>query len=322
MNFWKILHFGEAPAEPQETSPAKAEFTPVCRKVKVKAYNFTTPLSKIDFVALDVETATSKGGVCQLGLVEIKAGQIVKERSYLISPPRNEYEIKNIRIHGITPEATASCFHLPAFWEEIKDIIDNKVIVGHNISFDINALDKDCYTYGLEPLDYSRDECTCALHNRAKLVDVCDHYGIDLGVHHDALSDARASALCYLKYLASGAKDPQVEKKDRSAKMFDNLAISHDTLVQDLESCTRTDTIFYDKKVVITGIFQNYPKREDLAALLKSYGADINTSISKKTDIVVVGAAAGPSKLNKIADLNSSGCNIRIVNEDELYTLI
>lgn len=297
------------------------EFTPVIRYTKKPPYNFKTPTSKINFVAIDVETATSKGGICQIGIVEVKEGLIVKEKSFLISPPRNEYELKNIRIHGITPEMTASCYILPAFWDEILEMTNNKVLVGHNIAFDISQLDKDCHTYSLDFLDPARTECTCWLHGRAKLLDVCDHYGIDIHNHHDALDDARASALCYLNYLKAGIKKPVVEKKQRPKKMFENLAVSHDTLMKDLDSVTNKDTIFYDKKVVVTGVFSRYPKREDLAQLMKSYGADINTCISKKTDIVVVGSACGSSKLSKVAELRDAGYEIRLIEEAELYSI-
>jgi len=298
------------------------DFVQIIRKVKKSPYNFKTPTSKINFVAIDVETATSKGGICQIGLVEVSEGLIVKEDSFLICPPGNEYELKNIRIHGITPEMTSSCSTLPDVWDDILGRTDNKVLVGHNISFDLNSLDKDCHRYGLNFLDPGRTECTCWLHGRAKLLDVCEHYGIDIVNHHDALNDARASALCYLNYLKAGIKNPSVEKKQRPKKMFENLSVSHDTLMQDLDAVTHKDTIFYDKKVVVTGVFSRYPKREDLALLMKSYGADINTSISKKTDIVVVGSACGSSKLSKVAELRDAGYDIRLIEEAELYSIL
>lgn len=298
------------------------DFNQIFRKVRKSPYNFSTPASKINFIAIDVETATSKGGVCQIGIVEVKEGVIVKEESYLICPPGNEYELKNIRIHGITPEKTSSCKPLTDLWDYILDITTNKVLVGHNISFDLNSLDKDCHAYGLSYLDPARTECTCFLHSRAKLLDVCDHYGIEIHNHHDALNDARASALCYLNYLKAGIKKPIVEKKQRPKKMFENLEISHETLKKDLDAVTNKDTIFYDKKVVVTGVFSRFPLREGLAQSLKSYGADINTSISKKTDIVVVGSACGASKLSKVAELREAGYQIKIINEAELYSIL
>ena len=51
-------------------------------------------------------------------------------------------------------------------------------------------------------------------------------------------------------------------------------------------------------------------------------GADINLSINKKTDIVVVGQGAGPSKMKKIEELKIKGFSIRLIYEDEFISLI
>ena len=64
-----------------------------------------------------------------------------------------------------------------------------------------------------------------------------------------------------------------------------------------------TSHFFYQKKVVITGSFERFPFREDMAKLLHNVGADVNSGISRKTDYVIVGENAGPKKLEKIAEL-------------------
>ena len=94
--------------------------------------------------------------------------------------------------------------------------------------------------------------------------------------------------------------------------------LSHDAKIQDLSQVENPDNFFYNKRVVISGIFESYPMREDLALILKKLGADVNTSISKKTDVVIFGNAYGPSKMKKVKELNESGCSIAILNEKEL----
>ena len=75
---------------------------------------------------------------------------------------------------------------------------------------------------------------------------------------------------------------------------------------------------FYSKKIVITGEFARFPKqRNKLAQILFDCGADINTAISKNTDVVLVGTGAGPKKMEKITSLN-----ITVMNEEELIELI
>ncbi len=81
------------------------------------------------------------------------------------------------------------------------------------------------------------------------------------------------------------------------------------------------ETPFFHSRVVLTGNLEAFPIREKLASMLKLYGADINSSISAKTDIVIVGNSAGPSKMRKIEDLNGKGAGIRIILEPELLEI-
>ena len=98
--------------------------------------------------------------------------------------------------------------------------------------------------------------------------------------------------------------------------------LTSDVKVQDLNSVVNKDTIFYNQKVVITGIFIKFQFREDLAMLLKSYGADINGSISRKTTIVVCGSDFGPAKILKVNELIQSGIDIKVIHETELYSIL
>ena len=82
------------------------------------------------------------------------------------------------------------------------------------------------------------------------------------------------------------------------------------------------DTPFYRKRVVFTGNLQAYPYRDEIASIIKKYGADINSSISKKTDIVIVGRGAGPSKMKKIEELQSAGVPIQVLSESDFLEIM
>ncbi|MCX4334715.1 MAG: hypothetical protein OSJ55_07530 [Bacteroidales bacterium] len=124
----------------------------------------------------------------------------------------------------------------------------------------------------------------------------------------------------------SQANEPK--KKRRKTAAPPNLEelisrqLSQDSKGQDLESCTNPNTIFYNKKIVITGVFCQYPDRDELALLLKSYGADMKSSVSSRTNIVIMGSDAGPKKQEKIIELNNNGCDIQVINEFELYKIL
>lgn len=72
---------------------------------------------------------------------------------------------------------------------------------------------------------------------------------------------------------------------------------------------------FTDKTVVITGTFDQF-NRTELTQLLKSLGAKVTSSVSKKTDMVICGDNAG-SKLAKAQDLG-----IEVILEEELKNLL
>ncbi len=77
------------------------------------------------------------------------------------------------------------------------------------------------------------------------------------------------------------------------------------------ENNIQQDNFFNNKTIVLTGALKNF-KREELTEILLSLGASVTSSVSKNTDLVVVGEDAG-SKLDKATKLG-----IKTMNEEEL----
>lgn len=104
-----------------------------------------------------------------------------------------------------------------------------------------------------------------------------------------------------------------------SLEVRENNHLASETLKPlSAEEVENPNTPFFGQKIVITGQFLTFPKRDELGKLLKQYGADMNTSISKKTNIVIMGYAAGPKKKDLIKDLKGQGYDIQVYNEDQL----
>ena len=72
-------------------------------------------------------------------------------------------------------------------------------------------------------------------------------------------------------------------------------------LTMDTEKEEIKESLFTNKTVVLTGTLQQL-KRNEAKAILESLGANVSGSVSKKTDLVIYGEAAG-SKLTKAQDL-------------------
>ena len=76
-----------------------------------------------------------------------------------------------------------------------------------------------------------------------------------------------------------------------------------------------TNSYFSGKKIVLTGGLDNFG-RSELTKLLQNLGADVTSSVSKNTDLVIAGHDAG-SKLDKAKTLN-----IDIIDEQKLLELL
>jgi len=281
-------------------------------------------MKTINFTAFDFETATYDRMPCQLGLVVVRESKIVEEKKFLIKPPGNIYDPGCTRVHKIKSKDTESCEEFNDIWRKIKPYFANELMVAHSVDFDVSVLHKAISYYELDdvrPLSYV---CTLTLFNRKSLKDVVNALNIKMEEHHDALSDARACANIYIEYLKGINVDelnyPEKKPKQKifNPEKINNNRISSEAKKQDLSIVKNTNNLFYNKKIVISGTFENFPIRNDLAVLLKKYGADINCSISKKTNIFITGSDFGPKKMEEVLSLQTDGYNIKIINESEL----
>ncbi len=153
-----------------------------------------------NFTAIDFETASGyRNSICQVGLVQVENGIITNSLDLLVQPPNNYYWTNFIAIHGITPARTKNEPTFDQIWHLVEPYIKNQNVVAHNgFRFDFPVLDKTLLHYGLPIPDYGK-YCTYKMY-KSNLADLCKEHQIPLN-HHNALSDARACAELYLKYL-------------------------------------------------------------------------------------------------------------------------
>lgn len=153
-------------------------------------------------VALDFETSDYRpDSACALGMARIRGGRVEDTLYRLIRPPRRRVYFTHI--HGITWPMVQDCPTFAQLWPEFSAFWqDADFLIAHNASFDRGVLRGCCAAAGLEP---PAQPFLCTVkgsrkglrlpHNR--LNDVCEHLGIELD-HHNAMSDALASARIYL----------------------------------------------------------------------------------------------------------------------------
>ena len=278
-------------------------------------------MEKFNFTAIDFETMTpERTSACAIGIVRVENNVIVQKFYSLINPIPDERDMTNTHVHGITREMVGQAPTFKELWPSIQHYIDGQIVVCHNEDFDMDVLDKVCDFYGIE---YALERCIDTMQiTHLGLEESCAMAGIELGNHHDALCDATACAQVML--LCMGIR-PQtfISQATPSKKSLQKRKMSSETKKPlNPEDVENKETPFFNQKIVLTGILTYYPEREEIAEILRRYGADINTSISRKTNIVIVGAGAGPSKMKKIQELQEDGCEIKVLNEQELLDIM
>lgn len=268
------------------------------------------------FVALDFETANhSPNSACEIGLVRVEDGKITKKFYSLIRPPDGVFERQNTLIHGLTSESVKSSPLFKDLWPDIKVFIGNNPIVAHNISTDLNILKNSANYYSIKIPNY---ECFCTYEIfDASLDDVCYAYGIER-LYHNALLDAEACALIFINCINGIKPDWTKTNTLKRTNLFDfsnHDRIKGECLKPDFENGD-PDCCFFKKKVVITGVFTKVT-RSEISRLLKEKGADVDTSVTDRTNYLITGIEPGPVKIRKYEALKMKGTDIKLMLEDD-----
>lgn len=255
-----------------------------------------------------------------------------------------------IRVHHITNEDMNSKGVSPkVVYREFIDAVANcDYIIAHNIDFDLPILQCELYRNGFNVSLYEKKHfCTMKAgkdfcysfdangRKNPKLVELFSSLyfnvsSLPIKGTHSALSDTLMTYRCFMKMMEQkpgllnyNYQDiPEQSYHSKSSKK-NYVTIPHDSedklsgdiLKKDLSNADPS-SIFYDKKIVITGIFPI--SRYQLAEILKyKMGADIDLAVGKNTRYLLVGSAPGDKKIEKAEELG-----VDIIEEDEVMSLI
>lgn len=308
-----------------------------------------------DYVVVDTETTGLDFDDCSL--IEISAIRYVDNAetarfSSLVKPPLTtfyrcgsdgsisavEYYVDSFisELTGITNEmledAPGPEEVLPAF----LDFIGGAVLVGHNVSFDINFLydaavrvcGKPLTNDHIDTIRIARKVYPGMEHYR--LADVAEACGVHQDSAHRALADCETTAACYQAMreaaLAAGSEEDFRArfKKQRVQNYADYIAgLDLSGLEPD------EDHVLYGKTIVFTGTLDRMPRKEAIALVAK-IGAVPSDTLTKKTNYLVVGNGefaqsvkdGKSAKMKKAESYALKGCDIHVVSENTFWSIL
>ena len=278
----------------------------------------------LTFNAIDVETAnTDRASICQIGIVHVVDGEIDDTWKTYINP-EDWFDPWNVDIHGISEDMVATSPTMPEVRDELRRRLRGTIVISH-MPFDRVTFERAMLKYDLEQLQVTwMDSAKVARRwwqQYAKrgygLKNVANGLGIEFD-HHDALEDARATALIMLRVLKeseSGIQEWLMQTASRGSKPRETISY------EDLPG--KIDGDLQGKTLVFTGALAM--KRDEASKKAVRAGCVVVGSVSKKTFILVVGVQDkhklnGMSKSNKhrrAEEVIALGYDIQIISEQD-----
>jgi CBS domain-containing protein len=114
----------------------------------VGAVSSATPLIGLDALVIDLETTDldpGKAWVVEIAAARLAGGRVTPDAAFdrRIRPGR-PIPPAATAIHGIDDDAVASAPAFAAVWPELRAYINEKVVIGHAIGFDLAVLKREC----------------------------------------------------------------------------------------------------------------------------------------------------------------------------------
>jgi len=171
--------------------------------------NYSPLLSDLDFCIIDLETT---GGnlktdrIIEIGLAHVQNFKIISSKSYFVNPEKKIPEFIQ-KLTSITDEDVKDAPTIDKIIDEIREYIGEKIVVAHNISFDIpffNSVLKKLKKKALKNNILCTNVMTKHLIpgiTNSNLPYLCEIFNIKHAKAHHAHDDALATAELLISYL-------------------------------------------------------------------------------------------------------------------------
>ena len=152
------------------------------------------------FAIIDTETSGGKYNeekIIEIGILVFDGKNITKTFQTLINPQKKvDYFVQ--KLTGITDKELKNCKIFKDHAIEIKKLLKDKVIVGHNVNYDYRILKNEFKNIGI--VLKADTLCTIEMSKEIfpnlesyKLKKICEYFNIEINNHHRAFDDAKAT---------------------------------------------------------------------------------------------------------------------------------
>ena len=283
----------------------------------------------LTFNAIDVETANcDRASICQIGIVHVVDGEIHDNWKTNINP-EDWFDPRIVDIHGITEDMVANSPTMPEIRDELRQRLRGSTVFSHT-TFDRVAFERAMSKYDLEQLQVTwMDSARVARRWWAQyskrgygLKNIANDFGIKFE-HHDALEDARATALIVLKILEeSGIGIQEWLEKIATHRVKPRETISYENPPAQIDGDLNGETL------VFTGALEMV--RHEATQKAIDAGCTVVGTMSKNVSLLVVGTQnkhslkgmAKSTKHRKAEELIAIGHEIQIISESDFLDLI
>jgi DNA polymerase-3 subunit epsilon len=299
---------------------------------RINYYKYDVKTLPKSFVGIDFETLyPQRVSACSVGMVKYIDGKIV-DRFYTLIRPPFDYPGKCgsvlTWIHGLTEDMVKDARTFEEVLPQMESFVDGLPLVAHNACVERACIRDASSFYGVETkLDFENIYDTLALSRQAEaklgkseegpgthqLDTVCKRFGISGNNHHNALADAEMSGNLMVLFQKILGEGETIEVKETSAIPKQKYNPEDKVQRTDLECIV--DNPFKNQVVVLTGFAKS--DSQEYAHRLNKLGAIIKDGVNKKTNILITGYNAGPSKMQKAQEVGA-----RIISEEEFKEII
>ncbi len=227
-------------------------------------------------------------------------------------------------------EAPGPSVVLPAFAEFLGDML----IIGYNVSFDVNFLYDAFVTYLNRPLNNDFIDCMRIARRlypeleHHRLCDITEKIGVINSRAHRAMSDVEATQACYI-LMSEEVKDRYGDQESFVSKFKNKSTVRAKQIVRLDDVKLDPDNPLFGKVCVFTGKLEKFERRIAMQ-LVANIGGINGDGVTKKTNYLILGnndycstiRDGKSSKLKKAEQYKLDGFDIEIIPETMFYEMI